>query len=141
MAILGVIFLAASWQSVASGEQGGPRDNNPAILEGSLAANQRAGQELEALRQELTRMGELSAAADQKLSDRLELMEKRLAALGQRDVFADQGKDATYMVRAGDSLSTIAENFNIPAASLRKWNNIGPRGDIRVGQRLRLSGQ
>jgi LysM repeat protein len=115
--------------------------NTPAILEEYLAASQRTAQELEALRQELARIGQPDAAANQQLLSRLELVEKRLAALEQTTAGgAGQGKGDTYVVRAGDSLGLIAEKFNIPAASLRKWNNIGPRGNIRAGQELRLSG-
>jgi LysM repeat protein len=141
MAVLGVIFLAASWQAVASGERDGAGPGNtPAILEEYLAASQRTAQELEALRQELTQAGLPDAAANQQLLSRLELVEKRLAALEQKTAGSGQVKGDTYVVKEGDSLSLIAEKFNIPAGSLRKWNNIGPRGNIRAGQELRLSG-
>jgi hypothetical protein len=138
MAVLGVIFLAASWNVVASGQQDGAGSGNaPAILEEYLAASQRTAEELEALRQELARLSQPDSAASQQLLSRLELMEKRLAALEQR---MSGSENDIYVVKEGDSLSLIAEKFNIPAASLRKWNNIGPRGNIRAGQKLRLSG-
>jgi membrane-bound lytic murein transglycosylase D len=42
----------------------------------------------------------------------------------------------TYVVRRGDTLSTIAEKFKIRLGDLLNWNNISSRSLIRAGQRL-----
>ncbi|BBO87332.1 lytic transglycosylase domain-containing protein [Desulfosarcina ovata] len=44
-----------------------------------------------------------------------------------------------YMVRKGDSLSGIAEKFDVPLAALLIWNRIGLRDVIHPGQHLVIS--
>jgi membrane-bound lytic murein transglycosylase D len=41
----------------------------------------------------------------------------------------------TYVVRRGDTLSTIADKFKIRLSDLLNWNNISSRSVIRAGQR------
>lgn len=41
-----------------------------------------------------------------------------------------------YVVRKGDTLSTIAGRHNVPFRSLLKWNNLNPRSRIYPGDRL-----
>jgi LysM repeat protein len=40
----------------------------------------------------------------------------------------------TYTVRKGDTLSGIADRFNVPVAELKKRNKLGPA--LRPGQKL-----
>jgi hypothetical protein len=42
----------------------------------------------------------------------------------------------TYVVRAGDSLTSIADRFGVPLASLLIWNRINPKAVIHPGDRL-----
>ncbi len=42
----------------------------------------------------------------------------------------------THTVREGDSLWTIARRNNISHTALAKWNGMGPRDTLRVGQKL-----
>ena len=49
-------------------------------------------------------------------------------------------RDATYVVRAGDSLWTIGRDHGVSVAKLMKANHVGPRDVLRVGQRLRVPG-
>ncbi|MCP3921547.1 MAG: transglycosylase SLT domain-containing protein [Desulfobacterales bacterium] len=44
--------------------------------------------------------------------------------------------DQTYVVRNGDNLTTIAEQFNIPLKSLVYWNQIKRRDRIHPGDKL-----
>jgi membrane-bound lytic murein transglycosylase D len=44
----------------------------------------------------------------------------------------------TYTVAPGDSLWTIAERYNVPVASLARWNHLAPGGFLHPGQRLVL---
>jgi membrane-bound lytic murein transglycosylase D len=42
----------------------------------------------------------------------------------------------TYQVRRGDTLSEIAERFNVSVAQLRSWNRIGSTNSLKAGQRI-----
>ena len=44
----------------------------------------------------------------------------------------------TYTVRSGDSLSRIANRFNVKIAELKKWNNIGSKKYLQPGQKLTI---
>jgi membrane-bound lytic murein transglycosylase D len=41
----------------------------------------------------------------------------------------------TYLVRSGDTLSSIAQSLKVSISALREWNNISG-SIIRAGQRL-----
>ncbi|MGD8227817.1 MAG: transglycosylase SLT domain-containing protein [Desulfobacteraceae bacterium] len=45
-------------------------------------------------------------------------------------------KEQVYFVKEGDSLSAIAERFDVPLTSLLLWNRLNPRRHIHPGQRL-----
>ncbi len=45
-------------------------------------------------------------------------------------------KEQIYFVKEGDSLSAIADRFNVPLTSLILWNRLNPRRHIHPGQRL-----
>ncbi len=45
---------------------------------------------------------------------------------------------ATYTVKQGDTLNKIARAYGMSATSLRKLNNLGDKGIIKVGQQLKL---
>jgi LysM repeat protein len=44
----------------------------------------------------------------------------------------------TYVVRSGDSLSRIAQRFNVSARDIAQMNKIGDPNKIRIGQKLAL---
>lgn len=44
----------------------------------------------------------------------------------------------TYLVRAGDSLSSIAQKFSVSVADLSLWNAVEPHHTLRPGQRLTI---
>jgi peptidoglycan lytic transglycosylase D len=48
----------------------------------------------------------------------------------------DERKARIYVIRDGDSLSEIAERFQVPLASLLIWNRIGLKHSIHPGDRL-----
>jgi membrane-bound lytic murein transglycosylase D len=60
--------------------------------------------------------------------------EKRLRALVASDVSARDRR--LYRVQEGDSLSTIAQKFDVPLAALLIWNRIPINAVIHPGQRL-----
>lgn len=45
----------------------------------------------------------------------------------------------THVVKRGETLSHISRRYGISQAKLREWNGLNRDGDIRAGQRLRLS--
>ncbi len=47
-------------------------------------------------------------------------------------------RDATYVVRPGDSLWTIGRAHGVSTTKLMKANHVGPKDVLRVGQRLRI---
>ncbi|SMY38816.1 LysM peptidoglycan-binding domain-containing protein [Photobacterium andalusiense] len=47
-------------------------------------------------------------------------------------------KTISYKIRRGDSLSTIAQRYDVSIAEIKKWNNLGNRKYIKQGQQLKL---
>ncbi len=43
-----------------------------------------------------------------------------------------------HKLRKGDTLSDLAKSYNVPAASLKKWNGIAQGKKIRAGQTLKI---
>ena len=63
--------------------------------------------------------------------------QKRLALLLKS--LASDRNERIYVVKKGDSLSSIAARFNVPLAALIIWNRIDVRTPIHPGQRLTVS--
>jgi membrane-bound lytic murein transglycosylase D len=42
----------------------------------------------------------------------------------------------TYKVRSGDTLSEIAEKFNVSVRQLMTWNQLRSSSTLRAGQRI-----
>jgi membrane-bound lytic murein transglycosylase D len=42
----------------------------------------------------------------------------------------------TYQVRRGDTLSEIADRFNVSVTQLRTWNRIRSATSLKAGQRI-----
>ena len=48
----------------------------------------------------------------------------------------EQRKDRIYVVKPGDNLSTIAEQFRVPLPAILIWNHIGVKDTLHPGDRL-----
>ncbi|KKA46330.1 LysM peptidoglycan-binding domain-containing protein [Salinivibrio sp. KP-1] len=65
-------------------------------------------------------------------------------SIGQKLVVWDKEGDArrirtiTYRIRQGDSLSSIAQRYNVSVAELVKWNQLRQNAYIQPGQKLTL---
>ena len=49
-----------------------------------------------------------------------------------------QVRQVTYVVRRGDSLSSIARRFRVSVPELREWNGVGAEQLLQPGQRLKM---
>ena len=49
---------------------------------------------------------------------------------------ANESTRMTYKVRSGDTLSEIAEKFNVSVRQLMTWNQLRQSTSLRAGQRL-----
>jgi membrane-bound lytic murein transglycosylase D len=49
-----------------------------------------------------------------------------------------QSATRTHRVKRGDTLSEIAQEYDVSVSQLRRWNSMGSRSAIRVGQSLRV---
>jgi LysM repeat protein len=47
-------------------------------------------------------------------------------------------RPVTYVVRAGDTLTAIARMFQVTAAQIADWNDIGQHASIKPGQKLTI---
>ncbi|MCF2245883.1 LysM peptidoglycan-binding domain-containing protein, partial [Photobacterium iliopiscarium] len=47
-------------------------------------------------------------------------------------------KTIHYKVRNGDSLSVIAQRYDVSVAEIKKWNNLANNKYIKQGQQLKL---
>ena len=52
-----------------------------------------------------------------------------------RNLMVDE-RDRIYVVRKGDTLTSIAERFNVPLSALIIWNRLDPRAHLRPGDQL-----
>jgi len=65
-------------------------------------------------------------------------------SIGQKLVVWDKNDNAkrvctiTYQIRQGDSLSSIAQRYNVSVSDLVKWNQLRKNAYIQPGQRLTL---
>lgn len=74
-----------------------------------------------------TRLVNIPVTTEAGFQDRLEAMVAADARLRSQRI---------YVVKAGDSLTGIAQKFNVPLAALLIWNRIGIHTVIHPGQRL-----
>lgn len=51
------------------------------------------------------------------------------------------GAGGTHTVRRGENLSLIAQKYGVQVYQLKKWNQLGRRSIIRVGQRIKVRGR
>ena len=58
--------------------------------------------------------------------------------VGQRlTVYSDQGQPVDHVVRRGDTLIEIAQQYGVSVANIKDWNNLRSN-TIRIGQRLKI---
>jgi membrane-bound lytic murein transglycosylase D len=82
---------------------------------------------------ELTAANNLSAQAPLRAG-----MKLKIPSVSGRSPAATtaQGSRTTYKVKSGDTLSEIAERFNVTVRELMTWNRLRTSSSLRAGQRL-----
>ena len=63
---------------------------------------------------------------------------KRPSSNGTAKVSASEPIRVVHRVKKGDTLYTIATNYNTSINSIRDWNNLSENGNIRIGERLTI---
>ncbi len=98
---------------------------------------------------ELIQTNDIKNANSLRVGQRLEIpgggtlpepeLEAGSAAAGESVAMAKAAKPSkTYMVRRGDSLSSIAARQSASVSDLQKWNGMGRSTQIHAGQKLRV---
>jgi membrane-bound lytic murein transglycosylase D len=60
----------------------------------------------------------------------------RASARRYRSEGVESGRRVTYTVRRGDTVYSIAHQFQVSETQLKHWNGINERHQIKAGQRL-----
>ena len=63
---------------------------------------------------------------------------KRSSSSSTAKVSASEPIRVVHRVKKGDTLYTIATNYNTSINSIRDWNNLSENGSIRIGERLTI---
>lgn len=75
-----------------------------------------------------------------KLQEGQSLFIPRAAPHGEKWEFRDPSEFQVYIVKRGDSLSTIAKKHRVSVSKIRQWNpHLGSKGLIRAGQKIHLN--
>ncbi|PSU20969.1 lytic transglycosylase [Photobacterium phosphoreum] len=62
----------------------------------------------------------------------------KLSTAAVTKITATKHKTIIYKVRRGDSLSVIAQRYDVSVAEIKKWNNLASSKYIKQGQQLKL---
>ena len=63
---------------------------------------------------------------------------KRSKSVAKASVSSSDPIRVVHQVKKGDTLYTIATNYNTSISSIRDWNNLSENGGIRIGERLTI---
>ena len=78
----------------------------------------------------------LAAANDMTTQSTLSMGARLVIPGGAGGSASSEGTAMTYHVRRGDTLSEIAEKFNVSVRQLMTWNRLRQSSSLRAGQRL-----
>jgi membrane-bound lytic murein transglycosylase D len=92
---------------------------------------------------DIQRWNGLSADEPIKLGQKLNIWTDEIGSRPAKISAADATKNRVpkkvgYTVRNGDSLTAIADKFNVEVADIMRWNQVNPRVLLQPGQRLTL---
>ncbi|WP_076462220.1 C40 family peptidase [Limosilactobacillus caccae] len=78
-----------------------------------------------------------------KISDSVDLItagQQLTLPSTQDDASADLNADGSYTVKPGDTLSTIADRYNVSVDQLIAWNGLSAGDSLYIGQQLSITG-
>ncbi|MFR0608023.1 LysM peptidoglycan-binding domain-containing protein [Limosilactobacillus balticus] len=78
-----------------------------------------------------------------KVNDSLDLItvgQQLTLPTTQHDASADLNADGSYTVKPGDTLSSIADRYNVTVNQLMVWNNLSTNDSLYIGQQLSVTG-
>lgn len=85
---------------------------------------------------QLAQWNSIDAEAPLRPGQRLALAQSGAALTGPGDVVEGATRRISYVVRKGDSLSRISEQFNVKLTELLRWNSLARNDYLQPGQRL-----
>jgi membrane-bound lytic murein transglycosylase D len=83
----------------------------------------------------LARLNNISTSSVLRIGQRIRVSSNAGSSAGGTVIASADGKQVTYVVKRGDTLSAIARSLGVPVSSLQSWNNLSG-SMIRPGQRL-----
>ncbi len=78
-----------------------------------------------------------------KINDSIDLItvgQQLTLPTAQHDASADLNADGSYTVKPGDTLSSIADRYNVTVSQLMAWNNLSANDSLYIGQQLSVTG-
>ena len=78
-----------------------------------------------------------------KINDSIDLItvgQQLTLPTAQHDASADLNADGSYTVKPGDTLSSIADRYNVTVSQLVAWNNLSTNDSLYIGQQLSVTG-
>lgn len=78
-----------------------------------------------------------------KINDSIDLItvgQQLTLPTAQHDASADLNADGSYTVKPGDTLSSIADRYNVTVSQLMAWNNLSTNDSLYIGQQLNVTG-
>ena len=77
-----------------------------------------------------------------KINDSIDLItvgQQLTLPAAQHDASADLNADGSYTVKPGDTLSSIADRYNVTVSQLMAWNNLSANDSLYIGQQLSVT--
>lgn len=77
-----------------------------------------------------------------KINDSIDLItvgQQLTLPTAQHDASADLNADGSYTVKPGDTLSSIADRYNVTVSQLMAWNNLSTNDSLYIGQQLSVT--
>ena len=138
LAVLGIIYLASTWsrngdsypvQNAVVQEPNSPWQQ-------LLTASENSSQQIMLLQKEVASLRTELAEQNQRLN----ILEQHqgVASRGNASAQLPADRPKYHKVKSGETLSSLAQLYQLSATDLAAWNNLKPSAALKVGQRLRL---
>jgi LysM repeat protein len=133
--LLGIAAYWALWQREPGMKGPPPEAAQFQALEGKV---QKLEQDWTQFRKELEALRE----EQRGLSEQVKAQKNQWAAVLAKAEKPPEKKEApkaiAYKVKKGDTLQAVAKRFQVRPEDIRKWNRLGPKGDLSPGKTVTL---